>query len=149
MNAPGAQTTQADQEHPSPHRDKTSPLALFTGLLLAPLAWFIQLCIETPLLSARCYPHEQPFSGPVPEISAWVLLVDALTLLLTICSFAVSWRSWCRTHREKPGDRERLLGSGDGRTRFMAMSGMLSSGLITVAVVYISMLHIVLRECGL
>ena len=41
------------------------------------------------------------------------------------------------------------MASGEGRSRFMAMSGMLASALVAIAVGYSVLLHLLLRECGL
>jgi hypothetical protein len=46
----------------------------------------------------------------------------------------VSWRNWQISGAEKAGSALHLLEGGDGRTRFMAMVGMISSGLFLLAV---------------
>jgi hypothetical protein len=148
MTAQDAPAGRGDQEHPSPHRGNVSLAALWSGLLLAPSAWFLQLAIDTPVLSQACYPRDEPYRGVVPHLSELVMVVDALTLAACIGSFLLAWRNWRRTAREKPGKGARLMGSGDGRSRFMAMSGMLASGLVATAVLYIGIAHLLLRECG-
>lgn len=149
MNAEATLPAGSDPAHPSPHRGKVSLIALWTGLLLAPLAWLAQLTIETPLLSQACYPRDEPHQGPLPGLLHLVSLVDALTLVVVIAGFVVAWLSWRRTAGERPGDGHRLMSSGDGRSRFMAMMGMLGSGIVAMAVVYIAGVHLILRGCGL
>jgi hypothetical protein len=148
MTAHDAPAGRGDQEHPSPHRERTSLLALWTGLALAPLAWFIQLSIETPLLSQACYPRDEPYQGALPGLSLVVLAVDAISLVVAVVGLLVAWRTWRRTAHEVPGKGARLLASGDGRSRFMAMAGILASGLVVTAMLYVGVTHLLLRGCG-
>jgi hypothetical protein len=148
MTAQDAPPARGDQDHPSPHREKASLLALWTGLALAPLTWFVQLSIETPLLSQACYPRDEPYQGALPGLSLVMLAVDAISLVLALAGLFVAWRTWRRTSREKPGKGRRLLASGDGRSRFMAMAGILTSGLVVTAMVYVGVTHLLLRGCG-
>lgn len=142
-------TTGAEQEHPSPHRNSAPLLALWSGLLLAPTAYFIEMSVETPLLSQTCYPRDEPLQGELLATAHLVLAVDVVTLMLTLAGFFIAWRTWHRTAAEKPGGRERVLASGDGRSRFMAMGGMLGSAMMAIAVLYVLLNHLILRECGL
>lgn len=148
MTAQDAAGRRGDQEHPSPHRGKVSLLALWTGLVLAPAAWFLQLTIDTPLLSQACYPRDEPLGGPLPTLSAVVLAVDLAALVAAVVGFVIAWRTWHHTRQEKPGRGQHLMASGEGRSRFMAMAGMLTSALVGIAVVYIGLLHLLLRDCG-
>lgn len=149
MTDPAASPAAGDQEHPSPHRSNTSLLRLWSGLLLAPAAWFLQLCVDTPLLSQACYPRDEPYTGALPALMPAVLLVDAVALAAVLASLAIAWRNWLHTRREKAGRTHRVLASGDGRSRFMAMAGMLTSGLVATAVLYIGLVHLLLSGCGL
>jgi hypothetical protein len=149
MSAEQAAASAGDQEHPSPHRGQASLLALWTGLALAPFAWFVQLALETPLLSQACYPRDQPYAGALTGLAATLMAIDVATLLFTVVGFLVALRSWRHTAAEKAGRGKTLLSSGDGRSRFMAMSGMLVSALIGFAVLYVALSHALLPECGL
>jgi len=149
MTAQDEAVSRGDQEHPSPHREKVSLTALWTGLLLAPSAWFLQLAIDTPLLSQACYPKDEPHLGLLPVLSTTVLVVDLLAFAAATAGFVIAWSCWRRTAGEKPGQGGNLIASGDGRSRFMAMAGMLTSALVGIAVLYIALLHVLLQECGL
>jgi hypothetical protein len=138
----------AHTEHPAPHRAHASLLALWTGLMLAPGAWFIALAVETPLLSQACYPGDVAFVGALPDLHPLVLAVDAVTLAVVAFAALVAWRAWRRTAGEKSGDGHRLMASGDGRTRFMAMSGLITSGIVGMAVLYTLIAHAMLPGCG-
>lgn len=135
-------------EHPAPHRAQASLLSLWVGLALGPLAWFLQLMIDTAILGNVCDTGTVPRAGGLGSVQPIVLAVDAVTLLLVIVAAVVAWRTWRRTAREQAGDSHDLLASGTGRTRFMAMAGLLTCALMALAVVYIGAGHLLLRECG-
>lgn len=147
MNAAAPSGSQ-DFEHPAPQRANASLLALWTALALGPAAWFLQLAIETPLLSSACYPHDVPFVGALPDVRPVILWVDVVALAIVGFSAFVAWRTWRRTAGEKTGDGHRLMASGDGRTRFMAMSGLIANGMVGMAMVYTVLTHALLRGCG-
>jgi hypothetical protein len=149
MSADTASDALRDGEHPSPHRTHASLLTLWLGLLLAPAAWFLALAIDTPLLSQACYPRDIALAGSLPVLMPIVLAVDVATLLVTVFAGFLAWRNWRRTSGEKEGGGGRLFSSGDGRTRFMAMAGMITCGLIFLAVLYAILTHALLPECGL
>ena len=117
--------------------------------MLAPTAWVLQLTIDTTLLSQACYPHDVPLVGALPTLMPVVLAVDAASLVLTLLAAVLAWRNWHRTAGEKAGGGHQLLDSGDGRTRFMAMAGLLVCALIALSILYVGAGHALLRECGL
>jgi len=136
-------------EHPAPHRAKASLWSLWVGLLLAPVAWYVQLTIDTALLGNACDAANTPHASGMASVLAMVLATDVAALALTALAAMFAWRNWHRTSREQAGGGHQLLASGAGRTRFMAMAGLLTCGLIALAVVYSLASHLLLRECGL
>lgn len=149
MNADTAPDAMRRGEHPSPHRAHASQLTLWLGLALAPAAWYLELAIDTPLLSQACYPRDIALGGSLPMLMPIVLAVDVATLLVAAFAGFLAWRNWRRTSGEKAGGGGRLFSSGDGRTRFMSMAGMITCGVIFLAVLYTVMTHVLLPECGL
>ena len=147
--SPAASLPDAPAEHPAPKRGEASLLALWTGLALGPAAWFVQLAVETTLLSNACYPGDVAFVGALPDLYAVVLVIDMVTLGVIALAGLVAWRTWRRTVREKAGGGHRLMASGDGRTRFMAMSGGIASGMVAMAAIYALISHVLLRGCGI
>jgi hypothetical protein len=65
-----------------------------------------------------------------------LLAISVAGIVLAIVGGLVAWRSWRRTREERPGSAHHLLDRGDGRTRFMAMCGILTSVLFLVALVF-------------
>ena len=120
-------------EQPTPHRRGVGLLALGFGLVGAPLAWNIELLVGTALSGHQCYPRYLPLAVPLWTGTGGLLLVmSLLALVLGVAAALVSWRSWARTRDEKPGGGP----DSNGRTRFMALCGLLTSGLFLVALVF-------------
>ncbi len=124
------------QPHPAPHRHRVIRWAVWFGLLGAPLAWSLQELVNVSLAGYACYPHDTPLATPLwTNLNAVSLWVEAAAFVLCIAALVVAIVSWQRTRHEKPGDAHQLLGSGDGRTRFMAMAGIMTSALFLIATV--------------
>ena len=137
------------QSHPSPHRHRVGRWAIWFGLLGAPLAWSLQELVNVSVAGFACYPHDVPLAMPLwphlKGISAWV---EVVALIVCVAACIVSVASWRRSRDEKPGDAHQLLGSGDGRTRFMSMTGMLASALFLIATALATMNLAGVPPCG-
>jgi hypothetical protein len=119
--------------HPAPHRKRVGMLALGFGIVGAPLAWNIELLVGTALSGQQCFPRYLPLAVPL-WTGTWgfLLAMSVAAIVMAIAAGLVSWRSWRRTRDEKPGS----VYGGNGRTRFMAMCGLLCSGLFLIALVF-------------
>lgn len=128
-------------EHPAPRHGTVPMPLLWFGLFGAALAWALQLLGNYWLFSHFCYPTVSPRATPtfgavrvVGIIASGVLLLVAVAALLTAIG------SWRRTreeaHRHRDArHREETAEVGEGRTRFMAMAGMLVSGIFVYGLV--------------
>jgi hypothetical protein len=123
--------------HPAPQRERSSPAALWFGLLGAPAAWSVQTLVNLPVASHSCFPRIYPLATPAFGGTRGIVLLVSLAALAT-CSAAavVAWRSWQRTREEQQEGSGRgrehqsgaaLLETGEGRTRFMALAGVMTS----------------------
>lgn len=125
------------QSHPSPHRHRVARWRVWFALLGAPLAWTLQLLINVSLGGYACYPHDVPLASPLwGNLVGIGLWVEVIALLICVAAAIVSYLNWRRTKREKSGDTHDLLGGGDGRSRFLAMAGMLVSVLFLIATAF-------------
>jgi hypothetical protein len=122
--------------HPAP-AGHTLPLgALWFGLFGAPAAWSIQLMLGYGLVAYSCFPGSEPRATPTfGGLRSMVAFVSVAALAISLAAGGTAWRSWHATRREHPGDEEALLEVGEGRTRFMALAGMLVSGLFVLGVI--------------
>lgn len=124
-------------KHPAPHRHRVSLAALFFGLAAAPIAWNAQLLISVALSAHACYPRDVPLTLPIWSGLWWILLLIGLAgMALAIAGGLVSWRSWRLALAEAPGDAHDLLDFGEGRTRFLAMFGILASFLFALGLLF-------------
>jgi hypothetical protein len=128
------------QEHPSPHRGRVSLVALLLGLGIGPAAWAAQLMLGYGLSSYACFPGDQPFEhAPPPGWSGerpGLLAVNLACLVVALAGCWISWASWRSTRQEKGGGSEALLRRGEGRSRFLALCGLLASAGFAVAILF-------------
>ncbi len=141
--------TPHDIQHPAPHRHRVGIGALWFGLTAAPLAWSIQQLASTALVGRDCYPHESPLAYPLWH-GVWTVLlgISVASIALAIAGGAVSWRSWRHTRHEQPDSAHHLLDRGEGRTRFMGMSGMIASALFLLGLVFGTAALFMVPLCG-
>lgn len=125
MSAPASSS--ASPQHPSPHRHAVRPGRLWFGLLAAPLAW-----LGEELLSYAIASHICAATGPDAQVtragSPWLWLVLLVALGVSLAGGWVALDNWRDTRGEKSGSGHHLLELGEGRTRFMAMCSLLTSG---------------------
>lgn len=123
--------------------------ALWFGLLGAPVAWCLQELINVSLAGHACYPHDMPLAVPLFEHLIGISVgVEAVAFAVCIAAGAVAFAGWRKTRDEKPGDAHQLLGGGDGRTRFMAMAGIMTSGLFAVGTALAALNLAAISPCG-
>lgn len=134
---------------PAPEGQPVDLYTLAFGVLAAPVVWGLALVSTYAVASNAC------FSGHAPELNAavsgttWSALLAIILSAFVISAAAalVSYRSWSAVPREH-AEPVSLLAVGEGRTRFLAIWGMLTSilfaGLILLSVIAI----LVLPLCG-
>ena len=142
-------TTSSNAAHPSPHRDRVGLTALWFGIAAAPLAWDLQLLFGVSLAGRVCFPHADPLNqllwNGVPSL---LIAINIAAFLMAGWGGMVSWRSWQRTREERPGSAHDLMDLGDGRSRFMAMCGVIISGLFLAALTFGMVAFAVVPLCG-
>ncbi len=124
-------------KHPAPHRHRVGLTALFFGLAAAPAAWNVQLLFSVGLAAHACYPRDVPLELPIWR-NLWgiLLAIGVAGVALAIVGGLVSFRNWRLTFDEAPGSVHHLLDNGEGRTRFIAMFGILTSVLFVLGLVF-------------
>jgi hypothetical protein len=124
-------------EHPAPARDRVALGGLWFGFLAGPLGWTVQTLVDSAVASHGCFPRLSPVSTPtVGGLRGIVFGVSLAAIALCVAGAAVAWRDWTRTRAEHHGGSGKakehaqptaLLETGEGRTRFMALAGVLVS----------------------
>ena len=134
--------------HPSPHRHRVAPWAMWFAILGAPVAWSLQELINVPIFGYGCFPNDVPLSEPIWRNGQSVAFtVELVAIVVCVIAGIVATSNWRRTRAEKQGSGHHLLEAGDGRSRFMAMVGLLCSGLFLLAVVVSTGLFYLVPGC--
>lgn len=130
----------SDTPHPAPHRERAGLISLWFGIFAGPVAWNLQLLIATAFSGHLCYPDQQPLGPQTGQHLSWVLgLIDVLGIIVALAALGVAAGNWRRVRTEKQGSGRHLLDAGEGRTRFMAMLGIINSLLFLVALIFASL----------
>ena len=125
-----------DIGHPAPGRSVTSNWWLWFGFLAAPLAWSLQLSVNSGLTGIACLGT----AAPDVELRGWtepaIVIVNLCALAIALLGLAVSIRNLRRTHAVEQGDGRGVLGAGEGRTRYMSVWGIWTSVLFFCAIAF-------------
>ena len=127
-------------EHAAPHRGRVALPLLWFGLFGAPIAWALQLISNYALMAHFCYPQATPEAAPTfGGVRAIAILISAILLVVGVAALIASLYAWRATK-----DERRILATsahhetaeiGEGRTRFMAISGTVVSAIFVWAVI--------------
>jgi hypothetical protein len=137
--------------HPAPARHRASLAALWFGLFGAPAAWSVQMLADYSTNAHGCYPRLYPLPSPTMGAARMTLvlsLVSAAAVLIGIAALVVALRSYMATRPEWRGVAHELLEVGEGRTRFMALSGVMLSALFLLASLVHAASVLLLAECS-
>jgi hypothetical protein len=74
-------------------------------------------------------------------------LFDVVALIACTAGGLVSWRAWRRSSHAKAQDEHHLLHTGEGRDRFLAMWGMMSSLWFFFAILFNAIASITVPPC--
>jgi hypothetical protein len=113
--------------HPSPDRQAVSLARLVYGLVAAPLAWLVGQLAGATLAQAACFPGVEPRTAPAFDAGAFATVVLAASLAVSASAVVIAFVAWRRTQREGAGGPHDLIEIGEGRARFMAIAGILTS----------------------
>jgi hypothetical protein len=129
--------SQVSIKHAAPHRHRVGLSALFFGLAAAPAAWNAQLLFSVGLSAHACYPRDVPLELPIwSNLWGALLGIGVAGIALAVLGGLVSFRNWRLTFDEAPGAAHHLLDAGEGRTRFLAMFGILTSFLFALGLLF-------------
>jgi hypothetical protein len=109
--------------HPAPHRDRVEVWETMLGLAGGPLAWIVQLMAGYAIAAAPCYTG--PDRDAAGQGSLWAIVLYLLCLALALAGGMVSLIVYRRTRGETEHSEDALVEHGHGRTRFLALWGML------------------------
>jgi hypothetical protein len=131
-------TTEAERaDHPSPSRGETGLPALLYGLMAAPIAWSVGEVVSATLSQEACFPGTEPLAEPaLANLRLLQIAVFAISLLVSASAAMVALGAWRATRSEQAGGPHTLLSVGEGRSRFMALAGLLTSAGFALATLF-------------
>ena len=123
--------------HPSPGRGAVGLWALWFGLGGGAAAWSILTIVNYSIAAQQCYPRMTPLRLPSMgsgNLTMVLFLVAGAAIVVAAVAVGVAMRSWQRTSHESGGNTHWALDTGEGRTRFMAVTGLMSSSVFLLAI---------------
>ncbi len=123
-----------NSEHHLPHAGRVSLLHQAVGVAAAPTAWAARLLVNLVIASSSCLPGSR--QKPPLNAEAVMLAVDAAALIVAVAAAAIAYRDWRSTTAGKPGSAGHALEIGEGRTRFLALSGIMVSSGFALATIF-------------
>jgi hypothetical protein len=158
VNDMGTPAARRDDGHPAPARGHVPLSALWFGLAGAPAAWSVQTLVNLSLASHSCFPRLTPLASPATSgLRGIAFVVGLVALVVCVAATAVAWRTWWRTREEHQQGTGRgrehepssaLLETGEGRTRFMALAGVLTSVTFLVVSAINTAAIFIVTPCG-
>ena len=135
--------------HPAPVRGQVHGLRLLVGLCGAPLAWVAQMSLSEPLSAQACYPASRPLASPaLTSAHALLWAISGVCLLAGCASALVAWRAWRGTRHEATSNWRNAVHRGSGRTRFLALLGVMSSAMFVAAILFSTLGATLIDACG-
>lgn len=142
---------QGTNSHPAPPAQRVRPHESLFGLMGGPLAWYLQLCAGYALASQPCFRDGARVTAPLRAAQwTWPAMILAMLVAVAVALLAllVSWRALRRTQSEAPGGAARLTEVGSGRTRFLALWGVLLGAAFALATAISAVAFITLPRCA-
>lgn len=141
--------TSATRGHAAPARHEVGKSALWFGILAAPIAWLTGQLLDYGTASYVCAANSAaPAARLVRATEPWFLWLTGVGFLIALVSCWIAYRNWDRTRAERPGSGHHLLELGEGRTRFLAMCGLVTSGGFSLAFLFTGAYMVVAPLCA-
>jgi hypothetical protein len=128
----------SEQAHPGPRRHEINLTLLVLALVATPSLWGLRLVTNYALDSYFCYPGDArrfSLAGGAAWVWPTLLAIDLLVLVFAGAAAAISYRYW-RASRDELASGSALIEIGEGRTRFLALWGLMIAVGFVVATVF-------------
>jgi hypothetical protein len=138
-------------EHPSPHRERVNLALLLFGVFAGPVAWSAQLVANYILAVDPCFLTRVVRTEPVLRASSdWpaILIVNLVAALLAIAGGIISLRLWRESRHEHPGTASHAVEVGEGRTRFLALWGVMTGFGFLAAILFDTIALFLVPRCS-
>lgn len=134
--------------HPAPHRAGTGFWALMFGCCTAPIFWLGQLGLGYWVSAQICYGSDHPTVTAAPGLLRIALIAfDVTAVIAALAGAFVSFVNW-RATRDENGDAAHPTAHiAQGRSRFMALWGTMSSLWFLGAILFNTIASLVAPLC--
>jgi hypothetical protein len=123
-------------QQPARDRDRVRLWLLLFGMLAAPGLWLLQLILGYGVSAQACYGGDHPTNiAGDSSLRTALLVFDLVALIAAVSGGIVSYAIWRAVRTEQRGD-EHVVDIPAGRTRFMALWGLMSSACFLLAIVF-------------
>lgn len=142
--------SQSTAQHPAPKAGAMRLTESFFAVFAGPIMWFLQLTLGFALVTEPCFNAGEPAAAPglVDRTHAAALGLIALAWVVSLVAAWVAWRAYQRTEDEGYGDHRQVMEVGTGRTRFLALWGVILGIGSAVATSFTAVAFMVLPRCG-
>jgi hypothetical protein len=115
----------------------------------APVLWSVQEIATYALTAHACFPVDTLRAVPASSATRWIaLLLVGAAVAGAASAGAIAYRCWRSVQDESEGREHRALEVGEGRTRFMALSGVLLSAAFSFGILMHGVGLLFLPLCG-
>lgn len=136
--------------HPSPARGAVGIGSLWFGLGGGAVVWSVLTIALYATASQACYPRMVPLTAPTmgdSTLRVTLLVTACVGIIIAVAAGLVSIRNWRRTSGESGGGTHWALDTGEGRTRFMAVSSLMTSAVFLLAILVDTAAIFAVRPC--
>lgn len=135
--------------HAAPRRGIVPLSVLWFGLFGAPAAWALQSIADYALVSHFCMPNDVPLAQPTfGGVRVIALVVSVLCIVTAVAALFTAIHAWQATRHGHGGEHRHVAEVGEGRARFMALAGILVSGIFIYGVVMNALPLVTLPICS-
>ncbi|MGE5537544.1 MAG: hypothetical protein ACM30I_02930 [Gemmatimonas sp.] len=136
--------------HPSPRRARADGRVVAFGLLGAPFAWALAHVVTYSVAAVVCYPGHEPRAGigGLGWVTPPLLFVYAAGLVIAAAAGVAARRAWAASREEAHGHAGHAAEIGEGRTRFMALWGLMTSGVFFALMVFDAIALLLVPLCS-
>lgn len=137
------------EDQPAPARHRVGAVALWFGLLGAPAAWALHTILATVINSFECIPPigaSSAAAGSRETTRFTLVAITAVLLLVALAALVTTVRGWLVVRGS--GDEGELLEVVEGRTRFMAMAGILLGAVFSFLLVMNAIALFMATQCS-
>ena len=140
--------TNPGNTHPSPQRGAVSLGPLWFGIWGAPVAWLSLELVSYVLTTAICNADSHTTTQAHADmVWHYLLPVSLVAGIFALVAAGVAVDNWRKTRHEMSGSAHYLLEVGEGRTRFLAMFGVLTSGGFLIAFIFSAAMLFLIPLC--